>query len=300
MSTQMIKFGTLLLEPLISVRRPRRVLILGCGPAGLFAAQAADSLGWGVDVFSRKRRSEMFGAQYLHTSIPGLTDDQIEGRVEYILEGELDDYLHKVYGPVIPDPGKITKEGLVGIYPAWDIRRAYFAAWAKFSGDISPGVVDLKKIRQVLDLGASQPRYSALISTVPLDALCNRNSHTFETRTVWAVGDAPERGQFAPQFAQTNTIIYSAEAQTSWYRASNINGYNALEFPEKAIKIARMNGASRVDKPVWSDCDCVSKMDGVQGLRVLQVGRYGAWHRTGHTHQAYWRALEMLRGIDNA
>jgi len=55
-------------------RKPKRIFILGCGPAGLFAAQAAAEMGCSAVIISKLRRSEMYGAQYLHSEIPGLTD----------------------------------------------------------------------------------------------------------------------------------------------------------------------------------------------------------------------------------
>jgi hypothetical protein len=28
---------------------------------------------------------------------------------------------------------------------------------------------------------------------------------------------------------------------------------------------------------------------------LVRLGRYGAWNRHGHSHQAYWRTLRILK-----
>src|SRR3546814_7896241 len=64
-----------------------KVLILGCGPAGLIAAHAAKRMDADFIVMSKARKSFMNGAQYLHAPIPGvslaepfLINYQISGR----------------------------------------------------------------------------------------------------------------------------------------------------------------------------------------------------------------------------
>jgi hypothetical protein len=271
-------------------------MVLGCGPAGLFAAHAARQMGFGVDIFSKKRRSEMFGAQYLHTQIPGLTDDQQPFTVEYRLNGSLDDYLHKVYGKTIPDPGKITRESLLGKYEAWDIRRAYLRAWDLFGRD----VCDVERINNGWlhgVLGKASP-WDVVVSTIPMPDICVNPEHHFEVRQIWAMGDAPERGQFVPRdlskFATDNIIQYDGTPENAWYRISNIAGYCAAEWPQDRSFDGPYPGRARVDKPVKTNCDCWDSFERSKNVKVVRVGRYGAWHRTGHTHQAYWRVLAAL------
>lgn len=279
------------------LRVKQRVLILGCGPAGLFAAHAAKQLGYGVDIFSKKRRSEMFGAQYLHTNIPGLTDDQKPFKVEYRLNGSLDDYLHKVYGDHIPDPGKITVESLVGTYPAWDIRRAYLRAWDLYGRAVIPVDAITSSSFAGLVQGAN---YSHVISTIPQTDLCRCKEHTFISRHIWALGDAPERGQFVQghflAHADDGVIQYDGTPERDWYRVSNIAGYCAVEWPHREFGLQPAEGAALVVKPISSNCDCWDL--NILPTRFIRIGRYGAWHRTGHTHQAYWRVLAALKGIE--
>lgn len=233
----------------------------------------------------------MFGAQYLHTEVPGLTDGQKPFLVEYRLEGELEEYLHKVYGAEIPDPGKITRAGLVGTYPAWDIRAAYYRAWERYGPEVLNLAIDADEMNRIIGSGI----YDWIISTVPANSVCEKpGEHAFAVRDVWAVGDAPERGVFSPQYVrEPNVILYDGTPHRGWYRASNIAGYQAVEWPEG--NKPPIEDVARVQKPIGTNCDCWLAMRNAR-TRVVRMGRYGAWDRKGHTHQAYWSTLKVLGG----
>lgn len=266
----------------------KRVFVLGCGPAGLFAAHAAASQGHSVTIISKLRRSEMYGAQYLHSEIPGLTDGSTPFKVEYRLEGSLDEYLTKVYGEIIPDRSAITVEGLVGVYDAWDIRYAYHSAFHQFMGDIQNHNISADTIYDIL----TSHRPDLLISTIPAPVLCTqRTRHAFDVRSIYAVGDAPERGTFAPRLGiEPNVIQYNGTRDTGWYRASSIGGYHAVEWPGR--RKPPIEHVVQVDKPVGTNCDCWLN---AKKTKVIRLGRYGAWDRKGHTHQAYWQTLKVLK-----
>jgi hypothetical protein len=274
--------------PVSFLRRPKSVFILGCGPAGLFAAQAAESLGHHVTIISKLRRSEMYGAQYLHSEIPGLTDGSVPFKVEYRLNGSLDDYLWKVYGATIPDRAAITVESLVGTYDAWDIRRAYHNAFQKYMGVIHNHNIGGDTMYDILV--NSQP--DLLVSTIPATTLCTvPDQHAFDVRKIWAVGDAPERGTFAPRFGTEDGVIqYDGTRDTGWYRSSSISGYVAVEWP--GGRRPPIENVVEVNKPVSTTCDCWLK---ARRTKVIRLGRYGAWDRKGHTHQAYWATLKTLQ-----
>jgi hypothetical protein len=263
----------------------KRVVVLGCGPAGLFAAHAAKRLVADVTIISKKRRSEMYGAQYLHSEIPGLTTGSNPFTVEYRLDGDLDDYLTKVYGTV-PNRKGITKDSLVGVYPAWDIRKAYHRAFELYHEKIIHHDLGPDDIEGII----SYYKPTLLISTVPATSICREPGHAFDTRRIWAIGDAPERGVFAPRFStEPNIIHYNGEPSPAWYRASLIAGYAAVEWPESARP--PIDDVAEVLKPVSTTCDC---WVGIRKVRTLRLGRYGAWNRLGHSHQAYWETLKAL------
>lgn len=268
--------------------RRKRVVVLGCGPAGLFAVHAAKRQGADVTIISKRRRSEMYGAQYLHSEIPGLTTGSNPFTVEYRLEGELDDYLAKVYGETIPNRKGITKDSLVGVYPAWDIRKAYHRAWDLYQDQIIHHDLGPDDVWGII----SYYKPSVLISTVPAPSICLEPGHAFDVRKIWAIGDAPERGVFAPRFGvEPNIIQYNGQPSPAWYRASLIAGYAAVEWPEATRP--PIDDVAEVLKPVATTCDCWLSNHKVTTVRL---GRYGAWNRLGHSHQAYWETLKVLGG----
>ena len=57
------------------------VAVLGCGPAGLIAAWAAEQAGADVQIYSKKVQSIIPGSQYLHGPIPGVSSPYAEGVV---------------------------------------------------------------------------------------------------------------------------------------------------------------------------------------------------------------------------
>jgi len=56
-----------------------RIAVLGCGPAGLMSAHAAmvaTESEADLAIFSTKRKSPLYGAQYLHQPIPFVSADR--------------------------------------------------------------------------------------------------------------------------------------------------------------------------------------------------------------------------------
>jgi hypothetical protein len=274
--------------------RGRRAAILGCGPAGLFAAHALVQRGWSVKVFSKKRRSEMFGAQYLHRPIDGLTvSDPVE--VEYrLLGGTVEEYREKIYGP---NPVKTSVEALEQTHQAWDIREAYYAAWDLYEPiienvpDISPESLGVSKWDP--DASPIQPRsliemtrWDAVINTIPLPLLCY-SDHQFQSAKVWAVGDAPERGTYAPYRAPLNTIQCSASRDVGWYRAANVFGYVTVEWPHS--RKPPIPGLAEVVKPISHNCNCWH----FKGSKFQAFGRYGSWTKGVLSHHAYDQAWQL-------
>jgi len=271
-----------------------KVLILGCGPAGLFAAHAAIQLDHDVQIISKKRRSEMFGAQNLLQPVPGLTDDAPCFYVRYSLDGTWEGYRAKVYGE---DLVYGENEAPSGVYPAWDIRAAYYRAWSLYHGDIEPtggqglGYSELYSILM-------QRMPDVVVSTIPAPALCYlRGQHSFASAQIWTVGDAPERGIFAPMECDPNTITYDGTKDRGWHRAANIAGYNTIEWPG-GVK-PPVENVSLVTKPIATNCDCMLKPNGhaetIGNIRFLRAGRYGAWDRLTHAHHAYWEVSNWLQ-----
>ena len=257
-------------------KKAHRALVLGCGPTGLFAVHALAMGGWEVSIMSRKRRSEMFGAQYLHQPIPGLAGADEPQEVDYILRGSEKMYQAKVYGNR-PIPF-VSPSKLVGKHPAWDIRRAYYDAWSRYADQIidTPDI-DGDTVNDLIGKGAG---WDLVVSTIPAPAICVDASHHFRAQTVWAIGDAPERGVFCPANVDPMTVVCNGERNPGWYRAANVFGYKTAEWPDHIVP--PLPGIAAIEKPIDTTCVCWSE-------QVMKLGRFGSWSKASFSHQGFYR-----------
>lgn len=269
-----------------------KAVVLGCGPAGLFAAHALNLAGWDVIIWSKKRRSEMYGAQYLHQPIPHLV--QTEGKVRYVLQGGGTlDYRRKVYGDrgealdltVSPETIDPTVD-----HPAWDIRVAYYDAWGLYQNRI----VHREMITGMhLGLIMRTEKPDLIVNSIPRYFLCGQPFHKFEYQSVWAVGDAPERGIFVSgPTIPDGYVLCQADPEVAWYRISNIFGYRTIEWA-KPPKDSSIN-AARVKKPIQTNCDCN------KDLPLIHVGRYGAWTKGVLSHSAFYETQTWIGSVYGA
>lgn len=274
------------------LRRNKNAAVLGCGPAGLFAAHALIRNGWRVRIYSRKRVSDMYGAQYLHAPIPGLSASR-PVTLRYDLVGTVDDYREKVYGPS-PEQILVSPQALESEHPAWDIREAYLAAWDRYADlitdtEVSPAFLG------VGDWGTNVEspsmlfldNFNLIVSTIPAKQMCFRpEGHRFHSTFVYAKGEAPDRGQFVDLDIPANTVICNGSRDTGWYRASNVFGHKTIEWPGR--RKPPVSGVASVEKPLYSDCSCwIRPGDLPRGTRYLPLGRYGAWSKNQLSHHAF-------------
>lgn len=264
-------------------------VVLGCGPAGLLAAHgitvAAEERGKEaeVQIYSSKHRSQLFGCQYLHQAIPGLT--LASQFVDYRLTGTLAGYRRKVYGR---EDVAVSPDLLERSHRAWDIRAAYQQLWERYEGGIedyflSTGSWRILR-RQLYDV-------DIIISTVPAPVLCSDlDGCTFDSETVWAMGDAPPLGRRAavPVELPDGSILCSGKGSQEWYRVAHVFGHHTVEWPADATP---PRGASRVTKPLSTTCRC--------NPEVIRSGRYARWQKGVLAHEsfldAYALALKVLR-----
>src|SRR5262245_8530223 len=140
-----------------------RVAILGCGPAGLFAAQAAAMHGLSPVIISKKQKSMLYGAQYLHKPIPGLTDIDSASEITTIRRGVEKHYAERVCGDGTQPTSwrRVQREA-----PCWNLQATYDVAWDKFAKDI----VDFTLTNE--DVVEFDRTFDLVISTVPRWAIC--------------------------------------------------------------------------------------------------------------------------------
>lgn len=272
-------------------RKPRRVAVLGAGPAGLLSAYAATLKGYEVTIYTMPdtdlsarpgtpKKSDLYGCQYLHAPIPGLTEG--EGAwVKYLLDGGSEAYREKVYGggwrgSVSPD-----EYGPEEPHRAWDLRAAYDRLWDLFRSEMHPAILNGFNVMPLFE-----DQTTRVFATVPLNTLCRADGgHTFETQMVWAMGSAP--GQELPYVAPDNTVQCNGYDAPRWYRAATVFGHSTLEWPQ-GVK-PPVHGVARVAKPLRTDCVCFMPSD-----RWHRLGRYGQWRKGVLVHEAFSRATEIL------
>lgn len=273
--------------------RVKRLAILGAGPAGLLAAHAAALSGVEETKVITKAsiwdphepaKSPLYGCQYLHAAIPGLSVRSAS--VRYQLRGTAEEYRAKVYGE---QKVRVSPEDYEGEHKAWDIRAAYSQLWSMYvthglSGvEVATGRINHENVPALLET------YDLVISTIPAPALCGIEAHIFNTQEIWAVGDAPDLGISAPVEIENNMVVCNGLLDLGWYRASTVFGMTTVEWGGLVKPVEQ---AVRVRKPIDNDCNC---WEG----RVIRMGRYGSWRKGILAHEVFENTRELLtrRGI---
>lgn len=260
--------------------KKKNVLILGCGPSALFAAHASECAGLKPIIVSKKRKSEMFGAQYLHRPIPEVSGDGFQ--VSYELKGFAEGYKEKVYG--LGYRGTVSPDELLGEHTGWDIRSAYDELWQHYQDGIEN--VEFSSPIEVASFLAGVPA-AHFVSTIPAVNLCANPNHGFSATRVWSIGDAPERGVFVPtEKPPTNTVVCSGLREDSWYRKSNILGFNTVEWPTN--RKPPFDGVAEVIKPTGTNCNCLPQ--------VHRAGRYGKFQKGVLSHESFYETYYGLTG----
>lgn len=257
----------------------RRVAVLGCGPAGLVAMHSAVAAGSVATCFSRRRKSEMYGSQYLHEPIPGVPGIP-SSVVTYALSGSPEGYLTKVYGAERAVPDNWT-DAESGDRPAWDIRATYDWLWDRYW----PQVIDVDLTAHNLSMIVNG--FDVVISSVPMPMLCReKDTHAFPASYIWAAGDAPGRGIRLPDEwrVEDGMILRSGELEVAWTRVSCTYGHMTVEWPDGPEK--PWPTAARVPKPVTTTCSCWPE--------IVRVGRYGKWDKDGLVHDVYGQVQEAI------
>lgn len=254
----------------------RKVAILGCGPSGLLAAHASQINQADFTIFSRKRQSPLFGAQYLHEPITGITGAGTTVRYE-LIGGDAEDYRQKVYGFF---NGEVSPEKLEREHQAWDIRAAYQELWRRYESQIVD--FDIKSHSQVVR-EAKLERFDVVISTIPRTTWATPEC-SFDKETIYAIGDAPELGQTVPFTLQDdNMILLDASQDVSWYRLSKVFGYSTIEWPGR--RKPPVEGVQQWFKPL----SCIAH----GATDFLHMGRYGEWKKGVLTTDVFHQALKV-------
>jgi hypothetical protein len=255
------------------------VAVLGCGPAGLVAAHAATLYGANVEIFSKARKSHMFGAQYLHERIPDVpTGKPIQ--IEYKLDGDMEIYKQKIYGTEYT--GTVSPADYEGDHIAYDIRSSYDNLWDRYSHKIEDTNVSPAWLMELIEDHGDE--YCAIFCTIPWPQMCIHH-HIFNSQEVWAMGDSDT--QSVPVEVPEGSVVCSGRHETEWYRASNIFGYKTVEWPWRVHP--PLPGVAKVNKPIDNNCTCWPT--------VTRLGRFGQWRKGVLVHHAFQDAVMVMESL---
>jgi hypothetical protein len=261
------------------MRKPL-VAILGCGPSGLLAAHAC----WLNDIpfviFSRKRKSNLGGAQFSHIPIPGLYEEEDASKLTYHVEGDAETYQRKVYGS--SDIPFVSFDNVVEgqVVQAWPLRDSYETLWDRFEDsivdlDISP--VRARSFGDPFDLTFS----SLHLKTICLGRMGSGINHWFRDQPVRIANEA-----INPNIPD-NSIWYDGTKDHSWYRQSRIFGVGSTEWGGSS-PLPPVEDVRTVVKPIDTNCDCHPNL--------IRIGRFGAWKKGLLTSHAYGTVVDVING----
>lgn len=248
-----------------------KVIVVGCGPAGLAAAHAATGLGAQVRIISPKRMTPQYGPLLIQRPIPGINTDHPDGTIhQRVIGGSILDYRFRVYGDVNIN---INGDILAPEYHAWNHRETYDRLWKLYHDMIEDRLVSQRELSR-LHLEAD-----LVVSTANARTLC-KDTHNFGNIQV-----AITTGAMYPK-QPDNTIIFNGGRRFPWTRSSHIFGHEVTEWSLEDMP----PGARIIRKPISTDCVCYPK--------VLRTGRFGKWRNETWVDTAYWDTYTAIASMN--
>lgn len=251
-----------------------KVLILGSGPAGLFAAHAAVQAGAAVAILSAATEpSYIVGAEFMRQPVPGLTEEPVAVTIK--LEGEWDEYEKKVEGDVADL--RLSSESLFDDIVAWDLRAAYEKAWNIYSN-----LIVHEQIQGTVPLFWQQWA-DVIISSIPAHSLCLEASHQFVYRTIYTSEFVKKADSFESDEVD-NLVVCSGYEDDWWYRQSRVFGHETTEYPADRHP---NKSVTRRSIPMLTNCDCHPN--------IIRVGRNGSWSSGVFADAAFYDTQRAIR-----
>jgi hypothetical protein len=255
-----------------------KVIIIGCGPAGLAAAHAAVGLGAEVTIYAPGKKTPQRGPLLIQRPIPGINTDHPDGTIhQLVVGGDILDYRYKLYGDVnIGINGDVLRPH----YHAWRHTETYDALWDKYSDIIVPHQVSK------IEMLSMQDRADLVVTTANARAMCLKpdalpawdgQPHHFQTARVAITPYCSYPDQ------PSNTIIFNADPEVPWVRSSLVFGTPVTEW---LVELAPPD-AMIISKPISTTCNCYP--------HILRTGRFGAWKNEVWVDSAYWDTYGAIR-----
>jgi hypothetical protein len=260
--------------------------ILGCGPSGLLAAHACAMRGVEFVIFSKAMKSRLGGAQFSHIPIPGIHEyDDPDVKLTYKVTGDAATYQEKVYGGTNVPFVSFDNVTDGQVVPAWNLRYMNDRLWEMYSAKIVNVEVDY-----TFALGLTKA-FDIVFSAIPTWALCQGIDagvmHAFREQTVRIYNEAID-----PSLPD-NMIWYNGDRENSWYRMSRLFGVGSTEWGSHSAKPPLPNIVT-VNKPIWTNCDCLQKDLGGGVPAVVRIGRFGTYEKGKLTMHAYQTVIDTM------
>jgi hypothetical protein len=249
----------------------KKVAIIGCGPSGLLAAYSVMRAGLEPVIFSRKVKSQMPGAIYMHHYIPDLTSSEPDTMIEFRKQGTREGYARKVYGA--GDAPCSWDDFPTGALPGWNLSMVYDRLWEQFRDTVRDQMIGAHAYETLTST------FPLVISSAPAPAMCRRpGAHIFESADIWI------RAQKRPLYGR-DEIIYNGDPLMPWYRSSQLFGHSSFEFGHRILGPDVVEGR----KPIRTNCDCQPG--------VVRIGRFGKWQKGVLTTDAYREARVAVQQL---
>jgi len=253
-----------------------KVIVIGCGPAGLAAAHAAVGLGAEVTIYAPGQKTPQRGPLLIQRPIPGINTNHPDGTIhQLVIGGSILDYRYKLYGDVnIGINGDILKPH----YHAWNHVETYERLWAFYSDLIVPRQVSPQAL-SVMHLEAD-----LVVSTANAQRMCRSGRmiaggvHQFLYQEVAVTPHTSYPDQ------PYDTIIFNADPDAPWVRSSFVFGVPVTEW--LLDRAPKGEGVTIIRKPISTNCNCYP--------HVLRTGRFGAWKNETWVDTAYWDTYSAI------
>lgn len=238
-----------------------------------------------VDIYSKKVKSEIAGAQFMHARTGWYCSFTHDFEVDVIKSGTARGYALNVYGDAEAktswnsfSPGKMF---------GWDMKAAYDRLWDRWHTKIEDAEFSHEFVMNLLAM------YDKVISSIPLPILCYDSEHSFKDQLVHIVhGPAQHSHRGAGDIMYYNGVT-PEEGGFDWYRFSQLNNYQSWEHRESVRSFESLvegclpeQKVTTVKKAVSTDCECY---DG-----IVKIGRYGCWDKNILTHHVREQVLNAL------
>jgi hypothetical protein len=248
-----------------------KVIILGSGISGLFAAWACEQSGVNrnfIEIFSNDvKKPKAFGFQYLHDPCGielgshVLNEEILQKHVPIDACSSL--YSLKLYGSmnVYNSVTKLSSHSATSVI--WNMNEAIDFLWNRYFHRIND--MTIHDANELIELSK---KYDLVFSTIPLDKLYHNLSFQYRQSYVIVLSTSNSK----------NSVFYNVSPESHIYRSGTIFGEF---FIESNVRLTYCESSIEVKK-------VITKTSGINlPNNVHLIGRYGSWDKSVMAHDVY-------------